>query len=98
MLSLVKNTTFPTVFDLLAPHSCRGCGHIGEVLCKRCKNYILATKPTADLPLDGFVVGYRDELIGDLIHDLKYNSVRALARPLAEMANPVSPTWPPISA
>lgn len=37
----VKKTTFPNPFSLLAPHSCRGCGCIGNVICDRCKNYIL---------------------------------------------------------
>lgn len=26
--------------DLIAPHSCRGCGQLGSVLCNRCKKYI----------------------------------------------------------
>lgn len=41
MLNTVKKTTFPNLFDLLAPHSCRGCGLIGNALCGRCKKYIL---------------------------------------------------------
>ncbi len=36
----VKNTTFYGPLDLLCPHTCRGCGAMGELLCKRCKNYI----------------------------------------------------------
>ncbi len=37
----VNNTTFASVLDLLAPHSCRGCGRIGDALCDHCKKYIL---------------------------------------------------------
>ncbi len=37
----VKNTTIPSIMDFLFPHSCRGCGRIGNVLCDRCKDYIL---------------------------------------------------------
>lgn len=37
----VKTTTFFNPLDLIAPHSCRGCGKIGTILCERCKNYIL---------------------------------------------------------
>ncbi|MBR3248614.1 ComF family protein [Candidatus Saccharibacteria bacterium] len=104
---IVKNTTFPGLFSLLAPHSCRGCGHLGEPLCDRCKNYIIkhnqnvcpicrSKNPTGlcsncpNSPLT-FVAGNRSDLIGDLIHDLKYDSVRSLARPLAEIMNSCLP-------
>lgn len=36
----VKNTTLPGPLNLIAPHSCRGCGALGEVLCNNCKKYI----------------------------------------------------------
>lgn len=38
---VVKNTTKFTVLDLIAPHSCRGCGRLGAVVCECCKNNIL---------------------------------------------------------
>lgn len=38
---VVKNTTRWDLLDLLCPHSCRGCGVLGAVLCDRCKNYII---------------------------------------------------------
>jgi len=38
---VVKNTTICGVLDLLCPHSCRGCGQLGEVLCECCKKYML---------------------------------------------------------
>lgn len=38
MSFVVKNTTKCRLFDLLCPHSCRGCGRLGEVCCERCKN------------------------------------------------------------
>lgn len=41
MSFVVKNTTRCGLLDLLCPHSCRGCGRLGEVLCERCKNDIL---------------------------------------------------------
>ncbi|MBR2708871.1 ComF family protein [Candidatus Saccharibacteria bacterium] len=37
----VNNTTFASILDLLSPHSCRGCGRIGDALCDHCKKYIL---------------------------------------------------------
>ena len=103
----VNNTTFPSLLDLIAPHSCRGCGSIGTALCSRCKNYIISSHvalcpncktPTpnakcpncANLPLT-YIVGERQNLIGSLVHDYKYNSIRALAKPLAEMLDAILP-------
>ena len=104
---IVKNTTFPTFFDLISPHSCRGCGRIGEPLCECCKNYIFKnhtkicpnckTKKTTDsckkcpdLP-PIFVVSTKNSLLGSLIHDYKYHSVRALAKPLSELLDSCLP-------
>ncbi|MBR2796060.1 ComF family protein [Candidatus Saccharibacteria bacterium] len=98
---IVKNTTFPGLLDLLVPHSCRGCGCIGEALCNRCKNYIYnqhhnfcprckASTPTGicDHCKDLppiFVATERAGLIDELIHDYKYSSNRSLAMPLADI-------------
>ena len=107
MPTIVKNTTLPSLLDLIAPHSCRGCGKLGAPLCDRCKKYIISTKPAIcpncksptkggkcqncpDLP-ETYIVGERDELIGTLIHDFKFKSVRALAHPLAELAHATLP-------
>ncbi len=107
MSFIVKNTTLPNILDLLVPHSCRGCGHLGKVLCERCKNNIIskhinfcpkcksktihgACKKCKSLP-PIFVVGQRSSLLGKLIHDFKYDSVRALAQPLAEIMNEILP-------
>lgn len=38
---IVKNTTKCGLLDLVCPHSCRGCGQLGEVLCECCKKDIL---------------------------------------------------------
>lgn len=104
----VKNTTFPSLFDLLAPHSCRGCGRLGSVLCGRCKKYIITNhqnicpfckkQKTAEKCQDCpdfppvYIVGRRDGLIGDLIQDFKYHSTRSLAKPLAEVLDHTLPT------
>lgn len=107
MPNIVKNTTFPGLFDLLAPHSCRGCGVIGSALCDRCKKYILTTRqnicPNCKTPFTTtscphcpdfpptYVVDERNALIGSLVHDLKYGSVKALASPLADILNQIIP-------
>lgn len=115
MAFIVKNTTFPSLLDLLAPHSCRGCGRLGEPLCECCKNHIIAQIPhicpNCKRPLPRFespkpakkpltfadfkcphcdlppviIVGGKSGPLGPLIHDYKYDSVRALARPLSEL-------------
>ena len=105
---IVKNTTFPNLLDLLAPHSCRGCGHIGSPLCNRCKNYIIKNhqnfcpycknlNPTGNCPNcpdfpPTFVVNKRTDLLDKLIHEYKYSSVRTLFKPLAEIFNTCLPT------
>ena len=106
---IVKNTTLPNLLDLLAPHSCRGCGCTGEALCDRCKNNIISNHinfcpnckrktPRGKCPKCKnlppiFAVGNRNALIGKLIHDFKYDSARALSKPLADILNS---TLPPI--
>ena len=107
MPNIVKNTTITSLFDLIAPHSCRGCGRMGNPLCDRCKKYILknhinycpnckAKNPTGKCRHCHdlptiFVVDQRDSLIGELIYDYKFNSNRSLAYPLAEILNSILP-------
>lgn len=97
----VKNTTFPGLLDLIAPHSCRGCGQLGSALCNRCKKHIICCnfnkcpickkpinkahrcKHCHDLP-PTFIMGIREGLLSNLIHDYKYYSIRAIGTKLAE--------------
>ena len=101
MSFIVKNTTFPGLLDLLAPHSCRGCGHINSILCNRCKNNIildhLEHPPKLKLPKSfppTFIVSDRAGLVNVLIHDFKYNSARALATSFAEILHQILPPLP----
>lgn len=41
MKFVVKSTTKCGVLDLLCPHTCRGCGCLGAVLCGCCKNNLM---------------------------------------------------------
>ncbi|MBQ9484861.1 ComF family protein [Candidatus Saccharibacteria bacterium] len=110
MSIIVKNTTLPNPLELLAPHSCRGCGRLGTLLCDCCKNYII-NRETNICPIcknktshgkcrkhASFPVNYnlgeRSELLDLLIHDYKYHSVRALSGILAELVNDVLPKLP----
>ncbi len=103
---IVKNTTFCSLPDLVCPHSCKGCGALGDVICDCCKNDILVDHvnycPYCKLAIKGgscqrcnlpptFMVGWRDELIGRLVSDYKYDSIRSLANPLAELLDNVLP-------
>lgn len=114
MLNIVNITTIPTLLDLLAPHSCRGCGAIGNALCNRCRKHIIdkhqnfcpvCKQPTTnglcssciDLP-PSFIGGERSGLLDVIIHDYKYQSIRALANPLASimlhaLPSPQSPSY-----
>lgn len=108
MSFIVKKTTFPSLLDLISPHSCRGCGKLGEPLCERCKKYILGhpftlcpncKSKTTDHYCPNcsdlppfYIVSERNELLTNLIHNYKYNSNRSLARPLAELISGNLPT------
>lgn len=101
MLKNVNNTTFPSLLDLIAPHSCRGCGRIGKALCDRCKKNTIEScsclcpfcKTTVtnctyeNHPLfpPTQIVSWRNSLTGKLVQDLKYHSDRSAAKPLAEI-------------
>lgn len=101
MLYNVKITTIINPLDWLAPHSCRGCGRTGDVLCDCCKKNISLSifkkcpncgaekssnfcQRCAGFPTC-FVLGKREGLLAILIHDFKYNSVRAIGLKLAEL-------------
>ena len=107
MSFIVKNTTLPSLLDLIAPHSCRGCGILGEPLCHRCKNDIIlehvntcpnckSPNPTGQCPKckllpSIFVTNSHSHLLNVLIRDYKYNSNRALTKSLAEILNSILP-------
>lgn len=98
----VKITTFSGILDLIVPHSCRGCGQLGEVLCKRCKNYNIgqAIKICSRCKKDYeeckcgipvFAGFYREGLMMELVEDYKYQSIRDLSKVLAEILDEILP-------
>lgn len=111
MSFIVKNTTIISPLDLIAPHSCRGCGHLGSPLCDCCKNHIIKTsqnlcpickreKSTPICPDHRdlppiYTLGARKGLLASLIYDYKYNSARALSRTFAELLDAALPTFAP---
>ena len=78
----VKITTKISILDLIMPYTCRGCGRLGELLCGRCKNYIIQPEMR-----DGWIVavGRREGVLMRLVEDYKYKSVRKTAGVLAEL-------------
>ena len=107
MPNIVKTTTIINPLELLAPHSCRGCGHTGTILCDCCKNNILSHRhnlcPFCKTPCPTglcekcpphppiYIADERSSLIGELIHDYKFHSIRALANPLADILHRILP-------
>ena len=120
MAKIVKNTTMVGPLDLLFPHTCRGCGRLGAVVCDCCKKYILDTSgmkfeceverekekngaksgdvkaenggdrdgengTSGILKLPAYAAGEREGLLDTIIHEYKYQSVRAISGVLAEV-------------
>lgn len=92
MPKIVKITTFPSLLDVIMPHSCRGCGALGSVLCERCKKHNNFYDARVDAKMrnekdfaEAYAVGVRTGLLAGLIHEYKYNSVRAAGKVLAEL-------------
>ncbi len=104
---IVKNTTFYGPFDWLCPHTCRGCGALGSVICGCCKNYILHEHfnycPRCKREVCGHTcdncalippfttLGFKDSIIGNLVMEYKYHSVRALGVEFARILDAVLP-------
>ncbi|MBQ6355088.1 ComF family protein [Candidatus Saccharibacteria bacterium] len=78
----VKITTRISILDLIMPYTCRGCGHLGELLCERCKKYIIQPEMR-----DGWImaVGRREGALMRLTEEYKYKSIRRTAPVLADL-------------
>lgn len=110
MVFSVKITTMHKISELFCPHYCLMCGKLGGILCEECKNYnsssyvnkclkcgviIEDVCKTCRLPYGhSWVVGRRDEKLGKMVDGLKYESIRALTLPIAEMIDGVLPCLP----
>jgi len=103
---IVKNTTFCSPLDLLCPHTCINCGALGKFLCDCCKNDILADHanfcPACKHPVfnascaycqlaPSVMVDWRDGVVGRMIQEYKYHSVRAAGKVLAELLDAILP-------
>lgn len=97
----VKNTTFFSPLDLIAPFSCRGCGRLGWLLCECCKKYNVQHLVGLYTRSEGapiYAVSYREGVMMRLVEDYKYKSIRATAKVLAEMMARVVPEIAPREA
>lgn len=83
----VKITTKMSIFDLIAPYSCRGCGRLGELLCERCKKHIISAEKRDFV----YAVGRREGVLMQLTEDYKFKSIRRTAGVLAELVDAVLP-------
>lgn len=83
----------------LFPPLCRGCGERGDYLCDCCKKYILEHVGRKDL-MEEFrtmfpevnevfekveFLGFRDEILGELVEEYKYRCRKGMAGVLAEV-------------
>lgn len=77
------------IFDLFFPISCLGCGQQGKFICAKCFNQIPLNKEKHPQPvhLNKLLVAsdYEYPLIKQAIHCYKYDFVKDLAEPLAEL-------------
>jgi len=75
--------------DLIFPIVCLGCGREGEYLCVDCfkklkfcaKNYSFNLEQVAEVVIAG---DYEDKLLASLIKNLKFKSIKAIAKILAD--------------
>lgn len=110
MSFIVKITTKINILDLVCPHRCKKCGRLGSLLCDRCKKYIInnakgSYRFTKNLPKEqvkhfklffqeGWACGWRDDVIGQLVQDYKFHSMRAATPILAQVLDQVLPDLP----
>ena len=106
---IVKNTTFINLSNLIAPHSCKSCGRLGEALCECCKKDLLHQNiticPNCKTETKNHIcqkckdlpefyyLGERKGLLKDLIHDFKYRSSRAIGVKFAELLDEFLPAF-----
>ena len=72
----------------LFPPRCRGCGERGEYVCGCCKKYIsenMKAREICEAGADAAYFGFRDEILGELIEEAKYYSVRGMLSDIAEV-------------
>lgn len=76
----------------LFPPRCRGCGASGDYVCERCKKYISGNIRVRKIVenvggIGAEYLGYRDEILGELVEEAKYESVRGLISEIAEIVH-----------
>lgn len=85
----VKNVV-KNIVEVVFPANCRGCGETGGFLCERCKKYISENMRAREMEERGVFdeavyLGFRDEILGELVEECKYGPVRGLMAELAEV-------------
>ncbi|MBQ3293809.1 ComF family protein [Candidatus Saccharibacteria bacterium] len=89
MKNCIKNVV-KNIVEAVFPERCRGCGVIGGFLCERCKKYISEKGVVreigekGDLPRAEYL-GFRDEILGEMVEECKYAPARGLCAEVAEV-------------
>jgi len=73
-----------TILDLIFPITCLGCSSQGRFLCPSCLDKI---PPNQELPQNKLIVAldYKNPFVKEIIHQYKYNFIKDLSEPLAEL-------------
>lgn len=85
----VKNVV-KNIANAIFPERCRGCGAIGGFLCERCKKYISENVLVRKIDERGVFsraeyLGFRDEILGEMVEECKYAPARGLCSEIAEV-------------
>jgi competence protein ComFC len=73
---------YNTLFDLLFPEHCLGCGKFGTPLCTKCTHAIPRSGPT-EFPYAHAVFSYKHPYINKLIWEMKYSGNKRIAKVFA---------------
>ncbi|MBQ9020118.1 ComF family protein [Candidatus Saccharibacteria bacterium] len=79
--------------DIICPYYCMGCGRLGNLLCCRCKKYVMAELlgDVTEKKTGVMYCGTRKGLLFEMVKKYKYQSVRGLGRVLAGLIDEVLP-------
>lgn len=78
------------ILDLIFPVKCLGCGQSDDFLCPNCLKKIQLNRQIIypkNSPLFGLIIAgsYKEPLLKEAIHKYKYDLVKDLTRPLADL-------------
>lgn len=89
MKNVIKNVV-KIIVNAGFPQRCRGCGEVGNFLCDCCKKYISENMQAQRIEAEGVFdraefLGFRDEILGEMVEECKYGPTRGLAAEIAKV-------------